>query len=59
MLAAFGTLLTLIVTVGMILGARLLWRRCRETKDEGYEGVLQREESSEPGRHLIVNTMKD
>lgn len=47
-LAGIATLIPLLIAVATILGVRFLWRRYRERKGEGYEGVLQREESSDP-----------
>jgi hypothetical protein len=32
----------------IVICFRMLWRRFRARKVEGYEGVLQREESSDP-----------
>ena len=47
-LAGIATVIPLLIAVATILGIRFLWRRYRQRKGEGYEGVLQREESSDP-----------
>ncbi|KDR08436.1 hypothetical protein L798_01783 [Zootermopsis nevadensis] len=47
-LACIATLLPLMFILVVAIGVRFLWRRCHARKGEGYEGVLQRDESSGP-----------
>ncbi|XP_069699102.1 transcriptional regulator ATRX homolog isoform X3 [Periplaneta americana] len=47
-LACIATLIPLVFILVAAIGVRFLYRRFRARKGEGYEGVLQREESSDP-----------